>query len=206
MPQTSQISLSSFYHPRQNLLAASGQNEPEEEFVSAFVQTYLEVAPGIHRGSPKTKMLMAREIPINGLGIADVLTLSWAPTVGPQPTADVTTAEELRDLAPTIHAFEAKMTNWRKGLMQAHRYSFFADASVLVIPVHMFPVVERSLPNFRKLCVGLWVFDADKRSIRAVYTPRPRVSPVPKYRQLALSRMAEALRAQPVSETTRPPA
>lgn len=197
MPSTNQIEIPDFHHPRSNLSSVHRQNEPEDAFVSDFLDTYLETALQIHRGSPKTEMVVAREVAVNGLGIADALALSWKPK---DTSLDfgVATVESLMYLTPTIRAFEAKLVNWRKGMMQAHRYSFFADASILVVPAKLLSAIQKAVPDFRKLSVGLWIFDQGRRSLRAIYTPRPRLSSAPEYRRMALKRMADAFRAQRV--------
>jgi len=77
-------------------------------------------------------------------------------------------------LQPTVRAFEVKLSDWRRGLMQAHRYSFFSDAAILVIPDSKLPLAKKSLPTFRSLNVGLWGYNEISKAITKVLTPRPK--------------------------------
>lgn len=81
--------------------------------------------------------------------------------------------DRLLALDPTIRAFEVKLSDWRKGLMQAYRYRFFADASILVMPDDKKHLVEPFLATFRQLNVGFWAFNGSTEAIDKVYTPRP---------------------------------
>lgn len=52
-------------------------------------------------------------------------------------------------------AFEAKLRNWKKAVMQAYRYKWFADYSYVVLDEAHSKVAIENLPLFKKLNVGL---------------------------------------------------
>lgn len=91
--------------------------------------------------------------------------------------ADVVFGEEGRGARSgelTLTAVEAKISDWRKGLQQAHRYKYFAHRSILLVPPTLSGAVSRHLALFRELGVGLWVFDS--RSSRLLRKTTPRLS------------------------------
>jgi hypothetical protein len=76
-----------------------------------------------------------------------------------------------------IRSFEFKLDNWRTGLMQAHRYKYFSNASILVLPIYKMKPAEERLDLFRGLGVGLWGFSIETGTIVRKYTPRPVKAP-----------------------------
>ena len=66
----------SFSHPKNNLPSIKLGNEPEVLFTESFMDSYLNNVKKLHSKTTKTEMLLAREIPIHGLGIADLLSVS----------------------------------------------------------------------------------------------------------------------------------
>ncbi|MDR1534233.1 MAG: hypothetical protein LBU64_03945 [Planctomycetota bacterium] len=163
------IHLRGGFLPINNLLAAwPGRREPESGFASAFAQAYRRRHRHIHSGTRKCATLFVREVPVSGYGIADLLVLSWdaAPPVGE--------AGDLDRARPTIRAFEMKISDWRLGLTQAHRYGYYANASILVVPKTVLPRAAANLPLFRNARVGLWGFNPLGKGITRVYTPRPK--------------------------------
>jgi len=103
---------------------------------------------------------------------------------------------DLEKVDPTVRAFEFKLSDWRKGLMQAHRYKFFSNVSVLVLPKHKMKSVAPEIDIFRRLRVGLWGFSPEKGTIVCLYTPRPIKQPVPKYGERAIRLAAQSFRSQ----------
>jgi hypothetical protein len=103
---------------------------------------------------------------------------------------------DLEKLDPTVRAFEFKLADWRKGLMQAHRYKCFSHASILVLPTHKIKCVEPRLDIFRKLRVGLWGFSPESGTIACVYTPRPIKQKIAKYGEIAIRLAAQAFSSQ----------
>jgi len=65
-----------------------------------------------------------------------------------------------------------KMSDWRKGLAQAYRYSYFADLAVVVLPPNVAATAKAGLGLFRESKIGLWSFNADTGVIHKMFTPR----------------------------------
>jgi hypothetical protein len=158
-------------------------------FAEQFARSYCERFAQIHSGTCKNKPLFIREVPVSGNGIADLLVFSWSHT----PTPQESTCLDLEQLDPTIRAFEFKLSNWRKGLMQAHRYKYFSHASILVLPRNKIKSVKQELNIFQKLRVGLWGFLPETGSITCFYTPRPKQQQIAKHAQKAIHLAAQAV-------------
>lgn len=178
--------------PRQNLGPRWAESNGEELFAESFARTYDRKFSWLHSGSTRLERTMAREIPVNGFGIADLVAVSWA--LPPNGWSEDETRAEFQ---PTVRAFEFKLNDWRKGLMQAHRYRFFADVSVLVLPVTKLDVAKPYLETFRKLNVGLWGFKENTGSITMVLTPRPRMPVDRDHRDKAIRRVIGTVRKDP---------
>jgi hypothetical protein len=196
MKTSGSISVYGFTHPQTNLPRIRQSLEPEAAFAEAFAEAYFQRAHRLHSKSNKTNILVAREIPVNGFGIADVLSVAWKPSS--MVLNDCVAVEEVAAQRPTIRAFEAKLNDWKKGLMQAHRYSFFSDVSTLVLPARKIRNVVENLEGFHRLRVGLWGFDEETGAIRTIYTPRPKHAFIEKRRLSALQRVLDSFIAQPV--------
>lgn len=72
-------------------------------------------------------------------------------------------------IADEIIAVEAKLTDWKHGLKQAHRYKFFADKVYLAMPenkVHLVPI-----ELLKELKIGLMSFNEKKDNIKYIYKP-----------------------------------
>jgi len=180
--------------PRLNLGPRWTTANDEDRFADAFVEAYDGKYPWLHSGSPKLNRVMAREVPVNGFGIADLVAVSWDIETTAWPMEPL--AAEVR---PTVRAFEFKLSDWRKGLMQAHRYRFFADVAILVLPTAKLAVALPYLPTFRKLNVGLWGFNEVTGAIATALTPRPRLPVGRGHRDKAISRVLNTARQAPPS-------
>ncbi|MBL9151809.1 MAG: hypothetical protein JNK37_04975, partial [Verrucomicrobiales bacterium] len=155
-----------FSEPRHNLPGRKGVATAEDRFTIAFARAYSEKAVSLHTGSLKTEMALAREIPVPGFGIADLLAVSWNPDASGASTLD----EFVDGSGFTSRAFEVKLDDWKSGLSQATRYHFFAHQSILVLPP---ATCERALvffDTFTKVRIGLWSFDAATGRITAFHT------------------------------------
>lgn len=97
---------------------------------------------------------MVREMYINGLGIADIVSV-------------FTGSRKV-----VLHAFEMKIKDWRKALAQAYRYKYYANSSYVVLPPDVAVKARQSLPVFRAINVGLWAFDKEKNIIKKIYNPK----------------------------------
>jgi len=149
--------------PRRNLPAKASRKRGEANFVSAFSEAYINSVAPVGIGG--------REFPLAGFGIADFVWVAWCPDGN---DGSALSLERLKAVLTKhrLTAFEMKLTHWRKGLMQAYRYSYFADRSVLVVPPNMSELARAELSLFKELGVGLWSFDIVSGKITRHFTPR----------------------------------
>lgn len=142
-----------YYHPINNFKDANLKgNGPEQKFGTNFICWFNLIS--------EKDLIAIRELPIPGLGIPDFIVIEKK-------------HPKKIDLAQ-IHSFEFKIKDWRKGLMQAHRYKYFSNTSILVIPSQAAQRAEKSILLFIKLGIGLWVFNAASCSVIKKFTPRPK--------------------------------
>ena len=87
-----------------------------------------------------------------------------------------------------------KLSDWRKGLAQAYRYSYFADLAVVVLPPDLATVAKADLDLFRESNVGLWSFDPATGAIRKIFTPRGSGPRSPKANQKAIEMLGRRLK------------
>lgn len=159
-----------FHEPRHNLPGRKGTATAEDRFTIAFMREYFSRNCAIHRRSTKNRMAFAREIPVNGYGIADLLVVAWDDS--PEESYD-DLEDFIRYERPRTRAFECKMIDWRKAMTQAVRYRFFANQAIVILPDS---ISHRALPyieTFRKIRVGLWSFNIQLGRITTYHTPRP---------------------------------
>ena len=186
-----------FLEPERNLPGRRPRvTTTETRFTISFAKAYLEQHRLIHHRTAKLEIACARQVAINGFGIADLVAVSWAP-IGRKRTI-FTVADFLKIAKPTVRAFEIKLNNWRKGLTQAHRYRYFANAAILVLPKERCEIARAYLSTFQKIHVGLWAFDKASCQIVPYYTPRPCSAIEANYRNRAIRRIASASRVLPV--------
>ena len=180
------------HNPQLNFTTSGSRQNPEAKFVERFAWAYQDRFVKIHSGTNKRNTLFVREVPVFGNGIPDLLALCWSQDTATQ----VLTCLEFENLNPTVRAFEFKLSDWRKGLMQAHRYKFFSHASILVLPSHKIVSARSQINVFRKLRVGLWGFSPETGAITCSYTPRPIKKHVGKSGQKAIQLAAQAVCSQ----------
>ncbi|MGC9453169.1 MAG: hypothetical protein ACP5I4_17185 [Oceanipulchritudo sp.] len=179
-----------FSEPRWNLPGRKGVATAEDRFTIAFSRAYSASFQKIHHGTNQTELALAREIPVNGFGIADLLAISW---VRSQATFD-TLENFLEEGSFRTRAFECKLTDWRRAMSQASRYRYFAHQSVVVLPEH---ICQRALPfieTFKKIRVGLWGFDPDRNRINPYHTARPTTPKSERYYMHSIRLLNEATR------------
>lgn len=186
-----------FREPERNLPGRSPRTATAEvRFTIQFARAYMARHVTVHHGTEKSELACARQVAINGFGIADMLTVAWSPPEkGRKHCSDV---EFLRAERPTIRAFEVKLNNWRKGMTQAHRYRYFANVAILVLPLDSCTIARTFLSTFRKIRVGLWGFEPSSGRIVTHFTPRPGSAMEPKYQQRALDLVAKTTKALPI--------
>ena len=160
-----------FYEPELNLPGRYPNDITEEaRFTLEFAKSYSINHSFVHHKTIKKEIACVRHVAINGFGIADLVSISWTPFMN---KTGLSIEEFLMNYKPTIRAFEVKLVNWRKGMTQAHRYKYFADAAILVIPYERIVNALEYLETFKKIHIGIWGFDNKSMRIIPIFTPRP---------------------------------
>jgi len=152
-------------HPRRNLPARTGRKRGESNLVLAFTKAYIAtIAPHGIGG---------REFALSGFGTADFIWLAWRHSTASEDGSALSMEKIKFQLTPRkLTAFEMKLTDWRKGLAQAYRYSYFADLAIVVLPPDAVKLAKTKLKLFQQLNIGLWSFDKTTGRIRKLSTPR----------------------------------
>ncbi len=159
---TSKLRYSRGPNPRRNLPPQFSRKRGESNFLRAFEKIYF---------AAQTKRGVARaEFDFSGFGIADLVWLSWPLKDNPEEATAVGLQRRLRSLR--VVAFELKLSEWRRGLAQAFRYSYFADLAVVVLTPRAAEAAVKHVAEFRRLSVGLWAFDRKTGMISKHFTPR----------------------------------
>ena len=167
-----------------NIYISQSFDSREAVIAKNFVRQARKIYKGFSDNRPLfTSLVICREAPISGNGIADLLVFNWFS----QENQPLSKFNDFLDLNPTIRAFEFKLKNWRSGIMQAHRYKYFSNSSILVVPKGKLKSIDSDLDIFRTLRVGLWAFNPETGGITIRYTPRPKKQHIPKYGQKALN-------------------
>jgi hypothetical protein len=193
------IKKAGFYEPQRNLPQFEPRRGAERRLVLQFAKAYRTKFFSLHRPSANDSIAIAREIPANGYGIADVVAVTWRSRQPGESVKAQAPAEFMARVKPTVRAFEVKLEDWRKALRQASRYRFFAHVPIAVLPADKSGPGLRNLAIFRALGVGLWTYDADTDRIVLHYTPR-RSSPHDTRQHFrALRVVAKATKALPVA-------
>jgi len=171
----------------------AGSATREARFTISFARSFLGK---LAASKPTESAVCVRQIAVNGHGIADLVVISWKTRRVPPRGYDPQVFLELAK--PQLRAFEVKLSNWRRGMAQAHRYRYFANVSILVLPIRLCAPALPYLETFRRIHVGLWGFDPGTGRIVAHYTPRGTKPLVPRNRLQALKQVARATRSLPV--------
>jgi len=182
-----------FYNPRRNLPKKIAAKRGESNFVGRFERAYTEqgTRPGI--GS--------RHFAISGYGIADFLWISSPPSPSRCSRVRSSREEWIRAFQEEmLTAFEMKLHDWRKALQQAYRYSYFADRSVVVMPVSCRDRIEPARGTFERLNIGLWVLDPEQGQIVKIVTPEPAKAKNPRMREKALDLILRKLKLRSIRE------
>jgi hypothetical protein len=150
--------------PRCNLPAVSRHKRGESNFVKAFSNAYI--------ASCAPHGIGGNEFGLSGYGIADFVWVSWQHRKG--QGASALSGEKLRSglNKRRLVAFEMKLADYRGGLAQAYRYSYFADLAVVVVPARLAPIPPREFATYKILQIGLWTFDQGTGIIEQLFTPR----------------------------------
>jgi hypothetical protein len=150
------------FNPRRNLPWISSGKRGESNFVGAFERTFL---------SKQINGIGGRHFPLSGFGIADFLWIS--PRLDEESRK---TKNEYVEATGSIEnwcmtAFELKLFDWKQALLQAYRYSFFADQSIVVLPMEKIETAKKAIDSFQESRIGLWLFDKKSGLITKIYNP-----------------------------------
>jgi hypothetical protein len=167
--------------------------------VARFARAYRAAFPALHHGTTRTSTAMARQIPVNGYGIADFVTVNWEPSTCRDALGPLPAQTFVSQARPVIRAFELKLRDWRKALAQANRYRFYAHVALVVLPPHFCTAALKFLDTFQLLEVGLWSFDSASGRIVTHFTPRPSPPVDTRNHIRALRLVAKASKALPIA-------
>ncbi len=184
------ISKLKFSEPRHNLPGRKGVATAEDRFTISFSRAYMSSFHRLHSRAQHSEIAIAREIPVSGYGIADILAVCWN-----TPSESFDNVDHfLQAGAVRTRAFECKMTDWRKAMSQALRYRFFAHQAIVVLPEE---ICERALPfieTFKKIRIGLWGYHVLHNRITPFHTPRPTTPKSARYHKQSVKLLNSATR------------
>ena len=162
------------YESRNNLpRRANNIGSDETSFAIQFIHSYLDQLESLHCKYNKKSIAFAIELPINGFGVADFVTITWNENRLNKKSYKNNSELFMKTAKPVLRSFEFKLANWRQALMQASRYRFFSNVSIVALPVEKCSAPLKYIETFRKVRVGLWGFDKNRNRIKHFYTPRP---------------------------------
>lgn len=185
-------------NPIDNIINGNGSN-PETLFGDSFSDFYNENYLKIHSGSTIKHCNVIREVPIQNLGITDMVSLATKTKIN---FSDKSINKEEFEKNLRIRAFEFKISDWKKGLIQANRYKYFSHSTILVVPLKTLVNALQALDTFKRLNVGLWGYDYESNIIRKEFTPRPNKKYSKKYFNIFKQKaFAFLTQSQPNSET-----
>jgi len=196
---TGRIKKLRFYEPSRNLPDHPGGRSRESALTCRFGQAFVDLSSSEHGHPKQSALALAREIPANGYGIADLVAVRWNPRRASVTKPPLEPEVFVKLVNPTLCAFEVKLRDWRRALMQANRYRFFAHVAVVVLPETICHRALEHIDTFRMVGVGLWSFDPKTNCITRHFTPRP-VAPLdPRHEVRVLRLVARVSRSLPVS-------
>lgn len=93
-----------------------------------------------------------------------------------------------------LWAFELKLKDWKRALFQTLQYKAFANRVVIVFPENKEAIINKNLDIFKKLEVGVMLFNIANSSYKVLLKPH-RINPSSKRHSLfALGKIASELR------------
>jgi len=157
-------------NPRRNLPLDISRKRGESNYTLAFARAFVSDRMGQGVGG--------RHFAVSGYGIADFV---WA---------DISADGDV----PTLTAFEMKLKDWRGGLTQAYRYSYFSDRAIVVLPTDVADRAEGYLHVFKRLGIGLWSYESESENIDMRFTPVRTKAKNPKAREKAVERISTKIK------------
>lgn len=143
----------STFSPRTNLPQKFQQTNREETFVNSFLKAYIKTI--------RSSSIFIKETAMPGLGIADLL-----------HCAGVEKNKRVITRIRGIIAFEMKIGKWKQALTQSHKYSYFADKVVVVLPANRTHAALQNIQWFKDLKISLWSFDSNTSKITKIFDLR----------------------------------
>ncbi len=148
-------------NPRRNLPVALYRKRGESNFVGLFEKIFLN--------DTNTRGVGGRQFALSGFGIADFVWINFTNLSVYRNLQDINLLDFLK--TQKLTAFEMKLTDWKRALYQAYRYTYFADHSIVVLPLESIENAYKNLNLFEELKVGLWGFDRSQKKITELFTP-----------------------------------
>jgi len=155
------------YNTRRNLPPETGKKRGEANFLGAFER---HITTNLFKSGYGGK-----NFALSNYGVADLVWL--------KPSCK----KNNKDFV--LYAFETKLSNWRRAFQQAYRYSYYSDASIVVLPSGKCASVMENLDLFRMHKIGLWFFDKLANTIEYVFTPEDTTARSPSVRAKALEKI-----------------
>jgi len=149
------------FDTRKNLPGKFSTRTGESRFLAKFEQAYFK--------QDQRQAIRSTEFGMQEFGRADLVWIAWNPVALAEEFSALALQKQL--LRYKLTSFEAKLTNWRKGLQQAFRYRYFADKSILVMPESSISAALANIEEFKDLNVGLWGFDPAAHKISQYVSP-----------------------------------
>jgi hypothetical protein len=151
------------YNPRRTLPSEVSIKRAEANFLGEVHRRYVE--------EQVTGGVCARHLSVSGYGIADFVWIDNPSVYNDSRFSSSMESIRKQLLETALIAFEMKLTDWKKAVQQAYRYSYFADRSIVVLPADRKASVLRQIELFKQMEIGLWFFDKKGNEITKAYTP-----------------------------------
>ena len=178
MNSTSKIRTIIKRNPRRNLPASLALKRTENNFVLAFARSFIKF-------TESSIVIAARELPLSGYGIADLVCILE------RPLNKHVLNSTLDSSSISFVAFEVKMKDWRGALSQAFRYKYYANTSIVVLPPEDVERAKAYLHTFKSLGIGLWAFNKKLKTISKIYTPPHSIAMSPVANQKAIHTLSK---------------
>ena len=163
---------------RRNFPIAISRKRTELLFLHAFQRAYINQRLGWG----------GIEFPLSGYGVADFVWIGWRLNLSSEDATALALEKIKNRISERLFsAFELKINDWRKGLQQAYRYSYFADRAIVVMPLDKIKSARQNLGNFKELKIGLWGFNRSTGKIYQFYTPTKGKAKNPTARKKAIA-------------------
>jgi hypothetical protein len=176
------------FDSRKNFPDHIARKRGESNFMRAFERVYT--------AQHKQHGIVASEFALQYFGRADLIWIPWSPDNLSEDFSAIALYKQL--WRRKLIAFEGTLKDWKKGLQQGYRYRYFADKSILVMPVESIRPALSNLPQFQRLEVGLWAFDKQSGKITEHFSPNRAKAMSTDARQAAISLISRKINLRKV--------